>query len=194
MERSIRAERNSRPMAKIYCAIANRSWIQQSPEMRAQSFTLLNVNLFNIFDRYSSLTKLKRIVATCRRFKTNYIASKTKSSLVHGPLSSWRTTKGDDCITEIASTRSIHQRVTQSSTRERNTFVQQNLSTQLIVDRDGLLRVDGRLKNAPLTYAQKHPILLSSHGTLTDLFETSIRTTSILVDSCSWLRFVKTIG
>jgi len=46
------------------------------PEMRAQSFNLFNVNSLNIFDRYSSLIKLKR-VTTCRRFKTNCVASKT---------------------------------------------------------------------------------------------------------------------
>ena len=52
-------------------------------EMRVQSFILLNVNSPNIFDRYSSLIKLKGIIATCRRFKTNSIK---KSSLIHGPL------------------------------------------------------------------------------------------------------------
>jgi len=38
-----------------------------------------------------------------------------------------------------------------------------------MIDQVGLLRIGGWLKNAPLPYSQKHPILLSSHGTLTDL-------------------------
>lgn len=43
------------------------------------------------------------------------------------------------------------------------------LSLNPILDREGILRVGGRLRNAPLSYSQKHPIILSSDSTLTDL-------------------------
>lgn len=43
------------------------------------------------------------------------------------------------------------------------------LSLNPIIGQDRLLRVDGRLRNAPLPYSQKHPIILSSNHILTDL-------------------------
>jgi len=43
------------------------------------------------------------------------------------------------------------------------------LSLNPIIDWDGLLRISSRLNKVSLSYLQKHPILLSSHSTLTDL-------------------------
>jgi len=78
------AKKNSDPMTKLHHAtIANRISRNAGSVIYFIRLTLIHST---IFDQDSSLIKLKRVIATCRRFKMNCIASKMTSSLVHGPL------------------------------------------------------------------------------------------------------------
>lgn len=43
------------------------------------------------------------------------------------------------------------------------------LSLHPFLDKNGILRVEGRLGNSTLTYGQKHPIIIPKNGHLTTL-------------------------
>lgn len=62
------------------------SYIKEAPELRNQSQSLLATDANNSFpiQNYSSINKLKRIVAFCIRFKNNCLSQKDSRS--HGPL------------------------------------------------------------------------------------------------------------
>ncbi|XP_076384364.1 uncharacterized protein LOC143262699 [Megalopta genalis] len=111
-----------------------------------------------ILERYSSWTKLVRVIALCRRWRPGRI---TKGSLTVSELSQSRVTilrmlQEMYFKTEILALRRQSDPYLHGKLAKLNPFL----------DQDGLLRVGGRLKNSTLTYSQKHPILLpKSHIT-----------------------------
>jgi len=140
------------------------------PEARVQSFALLHVKKsLNLFDRYSSLIKLKRVVAWCMRFKTNCMLSKTKSSKTHGPLACEELQRSMNILIKLHQIEAFPSELHHLQQGKAINPQSKILSLSPIIDQDGLLRVGGRLRNASLPYSQKHPILLSSTSALTDL-------------------------
>ncbi|XP_018396624.1 PREDICTED: uncharacterized protein LOC108774893 [Cyphomyrmex costatus] len=140
------------------------------PEARTQSFTALHKeDSFDIMHRYSSLTKLKRVIATCIRFKTNCMLSKSASQRFSGPLTADELQKTMTILIkryqqEVFACELHHLR--KNNTVDLHSPI---LSLNPILDQEGVLRVGGRFRNAPCSYTQKHPIFLPSKGVLTDL-------------------------
>ncbi|XP_018364357.1 PREDICTED: uncharacterized protein LOC108762053 [Trachymyrmex cornetzi] len=139
------------------------------PETRTQTLTAINVKSFEPIDRFSSLIKLKRVIALCCRFRTNCLLSKMKSSLIYGPLTSEELQRAMVILLKIHQMQEFNDEIHALQRGKEIDSHSRLLSLSPVLDQDGLLRVGGRLRNAPLTYNQKHPILLSPHGTLTDL-------------------------
>lgn len=149
---------------------STRQVLTEVPETRTQSVALLcNKTSFNLLERYSSLIKLKRVVATCMRFKMNCGLSKSKSPLNHGPLTSEELQKAMNILIKLHQQEAFACELHHLQQNKPINSHSKILSLNPIIDQDGLLRVGGRLRNAPLSYSQKHPIILSSHSTLTDL-------------------------
>jgi len=117
----------------------------------------------------SSLIKLKRVIATCLRFTTNCGLSRSRSPLIRGSLIAKELQKTMTALIEFhqqeAFARELHD-LCQGKVIHSHSKI---LSLNPVIDQIRLLRVGDRLRNAPLSYSQKHPILLSFHGTLTDL-------------------------
>lgn len=121
----------------------------------------------NISERYSTLTRLKRITATMLRFIRNCKNSSNK-------LTAELTAK------ELANAERILIRIEQQTHfgDEWRALVDKkpvNKSSRLItltpfIDDNQLIRVGGRLEKSSITYDQKHPVVLPSKGTLTALF------------------------
>ncbi|XP_036138375.1 uncharacterized protein LOC118644288 [Monomorium pharaonis] len=95
---------------------------------------------FSILEKYSSYTKLCKVVAYCLRFRP--------SNIYKGLLSPKEINEAETRIMKLL----------QASFAGLNPFI----------DEDGLLRVGGRLQASDLTFAQKHPILLPSRNRITD--------------------------
>ncbi|XP_012234575.1 uncharacterized protein [Linepithema humile] len=140
------------------------------PEVCIQSFATIQVQeADDILIRYSSLIKLKRIIALCMRFKDNCMLSKAKKSKIHGPISCEELRKAMIIVVKL------HQQKVfafELHALQRGKAIDSHsklLSFNPIIDQDGILRVGGRLTNAPIPYTQKHPILLSPNNVLTDL-------------------------
>jgi len=119
------------------------------PETRTLSLTLLNVNSFDVTSRYSSLTKLKRVIALCNRFKTNCMLSKTKSALVHGPCTSEELQRAMIVLLKLHQQEAFANELHELQRGKDINLHSKILSLSPVIDRDGLLRVGGRLRNAP---------------------------------------------
>lgn len=128
-----------------------------------------NTNL-DIFERYSNLTKLQRIVAYCLRFRNNArlpMEARQGNSLT---------------IQELADSTKILIKITQAQSFADDLYsLQQSrklksgsklASLDPFLDNDGIIRVGGRLKYAKLAFNHKHPILLPQRHPLTILIIT----------------------
>ncbi|XP_018406879.1 PREDICTED: uncharacterized protein LOC108782971 [Cyphomyrmex costatus] len=140
------------------------------PESRNLSVALFcTVKSIDFASRYSSCTRLKRVIATCIRFKTNCALSISKSPKLNGPLTSEELQRAMIILIKIHQQGEFSDELRNLQRNQPIDSHSKIISLNPVIDQDGLLRVGGRLRNAPLSYAQKHPILLSSHDTLTDL-------------------------
>lgn len=124
-----------------------------------------------LFSKYSSLNKLQRVIAYCFRFKNNLLARVHKNST--------EITSGSLKVCELSKAMAYLVKMCQSEVfgkdiHELNSHGKVNSNSKLLclnpfLDDEGIIRVGGRLKNAQLSYSQKHQILLPSRHTLTEL-------------------------
>ncbi|XP_048506918.1 uncharacterized protein LOC125500006 [Athalia rosae] len=137
------------------------------PETRQQSVVFLNIDRdFEIFDKFSSLSRFKRVVAYCIRFKHNTLNRNNRRC---GPLT----------VIELNTALSLLIRLMQRQEfpNERKSLkLNQGLSNNSklltlhpFLDKDGIIRVGGRLRNSRLPEGQRHPIILSAKHKLTKL-------------------------
>lgn len=68
------------------------------------------------------------------------------------------------------------------------------LSLNPVLDQEGVLRIGGRLRNAPLSYTQRHPILLSTNGILTDLIIHDLHLKHFHIDPQLLLTTIRILG
>lgn len=144
--------------------------IEEVPE--AKKVTLINTNSLleiqfwdEIFSRFSKFKSLQRTIAYVLRFKNNSIRS---NQALTGPLS----------INELANSLSLIVRALQNQYFSKEKFELANKKVisdknlqglNLFLDEAKLIRVGGRLKNADISFEQKHPILLPSHNRIVSL-------------------------
>ncbi|XP_018360522.1 PREDICTED: uncharacterized protein LOC108759538 [Trachymyrmex cornetzi] len=132
----------------------------QVPELKKNICLVTASDNLEMFKKYSSFSKLLRIIAYCLRWRPN---------------NKW---SGTLCATEISETEIRFLKMLQA-TRFANEIKTVNgkkelpgknrlLSLSPFADENGLLRVGGRLQKSQLTFTQKHPILLPSQHWLTD--------------------------
>lgn len=137
------------------------------PETKPARVVLLNIAKdFTIFERFSSLTKLSRVIAYCLRFKYNSLNARNRKS---GPLTASEL--------DIAVRRLIVLMQEQEFSDEFKSLKQNRelpassklLSLRPFIGQDGMIRVGGRLENSDLPHAQKHAIVLPAKHNLTRL-------------------------
>ncbi|XP_039309090.1 uncharacterized protein LOC105201565 [Solenopsis invicta] len=118
----------------------------------------------HLYSRISDLNKLERVLAYCLRFISRCKAGSKESS-------------EQLTIAEIETARSHLVKNAQAEGFQEEILVLRQakqikhssklLSLHPFLDDQGLLRVGGRLRNAPLSFSQKHPILLPANHKLT---------------------------
>ncbi|XP_058449025.1 uncharacterized protein LOC131428985 [Malaya genurostris] len=139
---------------------------QQSPESRKSRKTValpvINQDVPDIIDRYSSLRQLLRIATLLRRFTQNCIRRRTHQPILSGSL----TPLEIDCTLLSLVRRVQEQHFSQdiqklhSTGRIHRKSKLRFLHPQIV---DGIIRVGGRLHNARITVEEKHPIVLPKH-------------------------------
>nr|CAH7758019.1 unnamed protein product [Callosobruchus chinensis] len=147
------------------CWPNSQHFVSDLPELRKTlKVRILDQDIID-FERFSSLIRLKRSFAYLARFINN--CRKPKSEHLHGNLT---TSEINDAfhtlirVSQVSSFPSDYQRLKDGNNLSSSSSL---LSLSPFMDKDGLLRVGGRLKYANLPYSRKHPILLNSSHHLT---------------------------
>ncbi|XP_076230267.1 uncharacterized protein LOC143176322 [Nomia melanderi] len=127
----------------------------------------------SIFEKFSKYTRLLRVTTYCIRFTRNIQAKITKGDSLEfpkiGPLTTTelddartrleRLVQRDAFETEITALRANQSLPRSSPLRSLNPFL----------DNHGILRVGGRLRNAPFSYDIRHPVILPSKHPFVEL-------------------------
>lgn len=114
---------------------------------------------------FSTLPRLQRVVAYCRRFASN--ARTVADQRQHGALTNQELRSALRCIVvQVQSSALAAERLAAADPYTRSRLVRR---LALFIDKDGILRVGGRLSAAPLAYAHRHPALLPKSHPFTDL-------------------------
>uniref|UniRef100_UPI001439C39A uncharacterized protein LOC117162199 n=1 Tax=Bombus vancouverensis nearcticus TaxID=2705178 RepID=UPI001439C39A len=133
------------------------------PEQKGAICLSANPADYSLLQRYSSWPKLIRIIARCLRWKQkkNRAAPLTVTELriTHNKL--------------IKLLQNIHlSEEIRTLQKDRNAAIKGEL-TRLnpFIDKEGILRVGGRLSHSSMTFAQKHPIVLPKSSVTTRIIE-----------------------
>jgi len=160
--------------------------ISEIPELKKNT-CLTTYNDIGIFDKYSSYSKLLRIVAYCFRF--------LPTTRHNGPLIAEEINKAEIKILKLLQAVQFPdeiKRLKDKFSTNKSKFA--NLNPFL--DQNGLIRVGGRLRMSNLTFDQKHPILLPNRHCLTDRiirethethYHAGIQTTLYILRQKFWL-------
>ncbi|XP_015514777.2 uncharacterized protein LOC107220623 [Neodiprion lecontei] len=123
--------------------------------------TCLSSTTSDIFQRFSSYSTLVNSLAYCLRMRNS---SKFKHKLLRVEERALTELR----ILTLIQNEQFHDEIEQI----KETGATKNLRLRCLnpfLDQQGLLRVGGRLKHAPISFTKKHPILLPSHHHVTDL-------------------------
>lgn len=137
--------------------------VSDLPELKLNATALLTSKSDSTFpfERFSNWNRMKRTMCYVLRFINN-LRIKDKSRFKCGPLSSEELNKSELILTKLAQ---------QNSLQDIYNALKNNLpikarsisSLDVFLDKDGLIRVGGRLQNSEtFSYNKKHPVLLSS--------------------------------
>ncbi|XP_076394921.1 uncharacterized protein LOC143265617 [Megachile rotundata] len=118
------------------------------------------VRIDEIVNRYSCIRKLIRIVAYCLRFRPN--------RRITGPLTVAELQEAHTRVIKLVQSVAFAQDLQNLKTGELHSKSKLR-SLHPFLDSQGILRVGGRLQNATIPFAQKHPILLPKGNHITDL-------------------------
>lgn len=135
------------------------------PEQKVQTLVQITNSQDNfLFENFSSITKLQRIVVYMLRFIHN---SKNKNSKMIGRLS---VSELDQALKTIIK----HEQRQYFRDEIKCLNSKLNIKTNLnalspFIDREGVLRVGGRLQNANISFDQRHPIILPKNNHITNL-------------------------
>lgn len=121
-----------------------------------------------IWNKYSSLDKLIRIIAYCRRFlnlkssssKKNYTTYLNVEEMNEALNICIKKSQGEDFSEELRNLKEKGRLDLKNRTLK---------SLNLFLDKNGIIRVGGRLEMSQLEYDRKHPILLSRKSFITNL-------------------------
>lgn len=160
--------------------------IPEIPELKKNACLISEHTKFDILDRYSSYSKLIRIVSYCLR-----VRHPNKHT---GVLQAEEINKAEIRVLKILQADQFSDEIKGLNGASTNKSKFANLNP--FIDEYGLIRVGGRLQKSDLTFAQKHPILLPSRHSLTDRiireihekhYHTGIQTTLYILRQRFWL-------
>lgn len=143
--------------------------ITDLPDYRQKTVTFLNKHdtEFDICEKFSSLSKLIRVVSYCRRF-VKY-CKLPKNQRATGAITNIEYQESKFCLIKFVQNQCFHNEITQLKEGKRIHNKSNLISLSPFLDSDCILRVGGRLKLSKLTYGQKHPILLPHNHAFTRL-------------------------
>nr|CAH7767395.1 unnamed protein product [Callosobruchus chinensis] len=137
------------------------------PEVKEKSNTLFAFSTGSFpFDNFSSLMRLKRVVAYMLRFAKNAANNENQSK---GLLTLDEIENGFLCLIRCAQRECFSQEIFDLLSKNKISKKSKLLMLNPFLDENNVLRVGGRLKNSMYSYDKKHPIILSSKHHLSKL-------------------------
>ena len=134
--------------------------ISEIPEIRKIQCFKITVN-FDILKKYSSYSKLKRIVAMLRRIKVY--------KFYRGHISTEELNAAECTILKLVQRAAFDNEISDLENGEILSKKSKLLGFDPFMDKEGLIRVGGRITNADIPFSKKHPIILPSSHFITDL-------------------------
>ncbi|KAL0861810.1 hypothetical protein ABMA27_009282 [Loxostege sticticalis] len=142
------------------------------PELKSISQTCCNTScsntnsLYDFIDKYSDIEKLARIMSYVQRFIYN-CKQKDEHAKIKGRISPEEMESALHVIIRLDQER--HFENDMKILKEKRCLKSNLNSLHPFIDSSGILRVGGRLQNAELTFAQRHPIILPKKSNITKL-------------------------
>lgn len=157
------------------------SWLCESPNkwpisdwstidneiVEHQVNTIVDTTEIPFTHRYSSLIKSQRIVGWILRFIHN--CKTPKEFRRSGPLTASEIQVSLFKLVRLTQHESFASELRQLSRNEPVSHKSTMVSLTPFIDAYGIIRVRGRLQNAPISYAQKHPMILPTNHPFTNL-------------------------
>lgn len=128
------------------------------PELKQNICLVSTVTDYSILERYSSHSKLCRVVARCLRLRLN--------NAYHGPLCPKEIDEVEIRVIKLLQASQLLDELKKLNGKQPYRGKLVNLSP--FIDENGVLRVGGRLQSSRLTFSQKHPMLLPNRNSVTD--------------------------
>ncbi|XP_045503995.1 uncharacterized protein LOC123700724 [Colias croceus] len=126
-----------------------------------------------IWERFSTMSRMKRVLAYCRRF------GKKRTTQTHHYLTSHEMEYIlEECIRyyqNLVYEKDIEALKKEGRVKKRSTLI----TLAPFIDERGILRVGGRLQNASLADTTKHPIIIPSHQHITRLLVNEAHTKTL---------------
>lgn len=120
----------------------------------------------DIIQRFSSLTRLKRVIAYCFRFKDN---ARHITKRISGPLTVQELDKALISAIKICQANEFYQELNNLRNKRQLDSKSKLLTLHPFLDSDSIIRVGGKLRHAPIEYSKKYPIILPNKHHLTEL-------------------------
>ncbi|XP_046383976.1 uncharacterized protein LOC124154345 [Ischnura elegans] len=137
------------------------------PEKRPMATALIAVEVNQLIQRYSSLSKLQRVTAYCLRFRHN--ASKSRTERKTGELTAREI---EAALTQLIKAAQSEVFFNELHDLQRKNQVSSKSSLKMLhafLDENNVIRVGGRISSSNISYSQKHPIVLPPKHHLTKL-------------------------
>lgn len=145
------------------------TFVEPETELEVKKITTVNIvrTHNSIFELFSNINKLKRIIAYCYRFVNNCKLS--LPNRIHGPLQANEINNSFFVLIKLAQYDSFEETIT--LLKAKKALPKKNTLSSLapFLDNNQFLRVGGRLELSSLNQNIKHPLLLSSKHPLTNI-------------------------
>lgn len=145
--------------------------VNNIPELKPVTQTCNTCNkvntLVSVLDKYSNIEKLTRIISYVKRFINN---CKKENIKKRDKLCPEELTSALHAIIGLDQEKHFHAEIKQLKEHSNLSNIKTSLSNlSPFLDSNSLLRIGGRLQNANLSFAQRHPIILPKASHITKL-------------------------
>ncbi|XP_018359071.1 PREDICTED: uncharacterized protein LOC108758564 [Trachymyrmex cornetzi] len=140
--------------------------LEETPELRREVVltAIADNHISEILKKYSSISKLKRVIAYCMRFGSKLRGEKKNEELTIEELE-----RAMLVIVRLVQDQAFKREINELRLGKAVHRKSKLLSLRPFLDKDGLLRVGGRLRQAEIEWDQKHPLLLPAKHYITTL-------------------------
>ncbi|XP_062710566.1 uncharacterized protein LOC134288752 [Aedes albopictus] len=135
------------------------------PELREVIIANPAIESEPVFERFSSFTKLQRVLAQVVRF-VRLVRTPKEQRMLSSALTVQDMRRAEISIVRILQQSELHEEI---QSIQRGNFPKRMANLQPFIDDEGLLRVGGRLQNSKLPFEAKHQLLLPRKHRVTEM-------------------------